>query len=67
MVKNQKQDYKNLLDLTTRLRKLIRSSHTISVSLVVDEAIRRICIEACDTLNCDRSSVFLVDELNGEV
>lgn len=67
MVKNQKTDYKSLLDLTTRLRKLIRSSHTISVSLVLDEAIRRIVFETCESLNCDKASVYLRDELNEEL
>jgi len=37
------------------------------VSLVLGEAIERLVSETCETLICDRASVFLLDELNGEL
>ena len=60
-------DFRNLLDLVQRLQKLNRCSQKISVSLVLDESLERIVSSVCKTLNCDRASVFIVDELNNEL
>mmetsp|Transcript_6911 Transcript_6911/g.6769 ORF Transcript_6911/g.6769 Transcript_6911/m.6769 type:complete len:150 (+) Transcript_6911:186-635(+) len=66
-IKDQKKEYEKLLGLTMRLKKLISGSHQISISLVLDEAIETLVHETCENLICDRASVFLVDELNGEL
>ena len=39
----------------------------MTTSLVLVEAIEKICDETCDILNCDRASVFLLDATKGEL
>lgn len=66
-IKMQKLEYVNITYLAIRLKKLLHTFHKVSVSLVLSDVIEKLVIETCETLNCDRASVFLVDELNNEL
>ena len=60
-------DFHNLLDLVKRLQQLLLQTYNISVSLQLDDALQRIIQAVCDSLLCERASVFIVDELNNEL
>lgn len=62
-----RESLKSMTDLNLRLTKLIPSASNISSSLVLDDVINTIINEACENLQCDRASVFLVDKANGEL
>ena len=61
------EDLNKVLFLVKRLKKVIEASQQISVSLVLSQAIDHLALQVCDTLDCDRASVFILDELNGEL
>lgn len=50
-----------------RLKSLLLSSYSISKNLSLYEALEKIVEATCETLDCDRASVFMVDELTGEL
>ena len=50
-----------------RLKTLLLSSYSISKNLSLSEALEKIVDATCETLDCDRASVFMVDELTGEL
>ena len=60
-------DFHNLYDLVKRLQHLVLQTYKISISLQMDEALKRIITAVCDSLYCERASVFIVDELNNEL
>jgi GAF domain-containing protein len=66
-IKVQKEEFQNITNLALRLRRLVHTLHKVSTSLVLTHAIERLVNETCETLNCDRASVYLVDELNNEL
>ena len=66
-IRSQNQDYKNLVDVTLRLKKLINSTHRIASHTVVSNMLDCLVDEVCDNLRCDRASVFVLDELNSEL
>ena len=66
-LRTRQKEYKGLVDLTLRLKRLILASYNISVSLVLNDAVDRFVHETCENLRCERASVFLVDELNEEL
>lgn len=66
-IRSQNQDYKNLVDVTLRLKKLINSTHKVAAHTVVSDMLDTLVDEVCDNLRCDRASVFVLDELNGEL
>lgn len=60
-------DVERLSYLLLRLQSLIYSGQTIAKNLGLTEAMEKIIDEVCDTLQCDRASVFMLDELNGQL
>ena len=66
-IRTQKEEYENLIHLAIRLRRSVHSIQKASTSLVLTHVIDRLVNETCETLNCDRATVFLVDELNNEL
>lgn len=50
-----------------RLKTLLLNSYSISKNLSLSEALEKIVDATCETLDCDRASVFMVDELTGEL
>ena len=54
MIKSIVNDFKNLLIIILSLKKLLKANSSISVSLVLSDALERIVMETCDILNCDR-------------
>jgi putative methionine-R-sulfoxide reductase with GAF domain len=67
LLRTRQKDYKSLVELTLRLKRLILASYNISVSLMLNDAVDRFVHETCENLRCERASVFLVDELNEEL
>ena len=67
VVKSLVRDFKNLLGIVLSLKKLVKANSSISVSLILNDALERIVSEACNILHCDRASVFIVDEANQEL
>lgn len=67
VIKMQKEEYENITNLAIRLKRLVHTLHKVSTSLVLTQVIERLVDEICETLNCDRASVYLVDELNNEL
>jgi signal transduction protein with GAF and PtsI domain len=60
-------DIQRLSHLLVRLKSLLLSSYSISKNLSLYEALEKIVDATCETLDCDRASVFMVDELTGEL
>jgi len=67
IVKSLSKDFKNLLTIVLSLKRLLKANSSISVSLVLGDALEKIVSETCKILNCDRASVFIVDEANQEL
>ena len=61
IVKSLSKDFKNLLKIVLSLKKLIQANSSISVSLVLSDALERIVFETCNILRCDRVSLENVD------
>jgi hypothetical protein len=55
-------DFKILFLLIMRLKKIIRAAFHMTSSLVLVEALEKIVDETCACVDCDRASVFVVDE-----
>ena len=53
--------------LLIRMKTLLLNSYTISKNLSLSEALEKIVDATCETIDCDRASVFMVDELTGEM
>jgi signal transduction protein with GAF and PtsI domain len=62
-----KNDWGRLAYLMLRLEKLVSACHSISKNLGLSDALYKIVEEVCDSLECDRASVFMLDELNGQL
>lgn len=60
-------DVQRLSHLLIRLKVLLLNSYLISKNLSLSEALEKIVDATCETLECDRASVFMVDELTGEL
>lgn len=56
-----------MFEMIKKLKRLLKAAHQMMTSLVFTEAIEKICDETCDTLGCDRASVFLLDRDKGEL
>ena len=53
--------------MVLRSKILIDAIHEISKNLGLEEAMFKIVEEVCEVLECDRASVFMLDELNGQL
>ena len=60
-------DIRRISHLMLRLKTLLLNSYTISKNISLSEALEKIVDATCETLQCDRASVFMVDELTGEL
>lgn len=58
-------DWKRLSSGILREHTLIQAALNISKNMGLTEAMHSIVDEICTVLNCDRASVFILDELNG--
>ena len=67
LMRTRQREYKSLVELTLRLKRLILATYNVSVSLMLSDAVDRFAIETCENLHCERASVFLVDEQNEEL
>lgn len=60
-------EHKSLYSLILRLKRIILAGNTMTESLVLIEAMKKIVEETCEFLKCDRATVFLLDEQKGEL
>lgn len=60
-------DVQRLSHLLLRLKTLLFNSYAISKNLSMNEALEKIVDATCETLDCDRASVFMLDEVTGEL
>ena len=60
-------DIHRISHLMLRLKTLLLNSYAISKNISLSEALEKIVDATCETLECDRASVFMVDELTGEL
>ena len=60
-------DFSNMHELLNKTKLLIRACCKISSTLMIDDAFAQICSETCKTLECDRASVFLLDDSKKEL
>ncbi|KAL4507068.1 hypothetical protein ABPG72_001861 [Tetrahymena utriculariae] len=61
------QDSKVFFLLLIRLKKIIRASFEMTKSLVLNDALETIIDETCICLECDRCTVYVVDEKKNEL
>ncbi|EAS06873.1 GAF domain protein (macronuclear) [Tetrahymena thermophila SB210] len=61
------QDSKVYFLLLIRLKKIIRASFEMTKSLVLNDALETIVDETCICLECDRCTVYVVDEKKNEL
>ena len=57
----------NLIKLTFKMRKIVKAANSMTSSLVLTDAIEKIVEETCESLSCDRATVFILDPVNGEL
>ena len=61
-------DHRSLFYLIHQLLKIIKAANSMSESsMVLTEAMEKIVNETCECLNCDRASVFLLDNEKEEL
>ena len=58
---------KEMFEMIKKMKRILRAAHQMTTSLVLVEAIEKICDETCDILTCDRATVFLLDASKGEI
>eukprot|EP00347_Sterkiella_histriomuscorum_P012659 403367722 len=65
--KSMMNDIQRISHLMLRLKTLLLNSYAISKNISLSEALEKIVDATCQTLQCDRASVFMVDEMTGEL
>ena len=60
-------DWSTMSRVMQRMKRLIYAGQEISKNLYLQEAMYKIVDMVCDVLDCDRASVFMLDELNGQL
>ena len=60
-------EHKNLYGLLLRVKKIIKAANLMTASLILSEAMEKIVDQTIDCLDCDRASVFLLDEVKEEL
>lgn len=60
-------EHKCLYSLILRLKRIIIAGNTMTESLILTEAMKKIVEETCEFLRCDRATVFLLDEQKQEL
>ena len=60
-------EHKCLYSLILRLKRIIVAGNTMTESLVLTEAMKKIVEETCEFLKCDRATVFLLDDQKQEL
>lgn len=58
---------KEMFEMVKKMKRILKAAQQMTTSLVLSEAIEKICEETIDTLNCDRASLFLLDSAKGEL
>ena len=61
------QETKEMFEMIKKMKRILKAAHQMTTSLVLVEAIEKICDETCDILTCDRATVFMLDEHKGEL
>lgn len=60
-------EHKSLYNLIYRLKKIIKAANIMTSSLILTESIEKIVDETIEFLECDRATVFILDEKKEEL
>ena len=60
-------DAKLFFFLVLRLKKIIRAAFVMASTLLISETLEKIVDETCSLIECDRATVFIVDEHKNEI
>jgi transcriptional regulator with GAF, ATPase, and Fis domain len=60
-------DYKNAITLLAKISKLLDVQHIFCEKVLMTEIFERICDIVCQTLECDRCTLYLVDNVRKEL
>jgi hypothetical protein len=66
-LRDNRKNLAKLTELNIRMKKLLLSSLKVSSTLSLDDAMDTLVRETTHNVNCDRTSVFLVDNINKEL
>lgn len=55
-------EYNSMYISIVKLKKIILAANSIAQTLILDEALEKIVNATCDCLNCERATVFILDE-----
>ena len=53
--------------LLIRLKKIIKAAFHMTSSLILTETLEKIVDETCSCMDCDRATVYVVDEIRNEL
>jgi hypothetical protein len=68
ILQNLIEDHRSLYILIYQLLKIIKAANSMTESsMILTDAIEKIVNQTCECLNCDRASVFLLDEEKEEL
>lgn len=60
-------DYKSTLTLLAKINRLVELQHIFCERVMMNDIFERICEIVCQTLECDRSTLYLVDNAKKEL
>lgn len=55
-------EYNSMYISIVKLKKIILAANSIAQTLILDEALEKIVNATCESLNCERATVFILDE-----
>jgi putative methionine-R-sulfoxide reductase with GAF domain len=60
-------DYKTTLKLLSKINRLLEFQHMFCQKILINDIFEKICEIICQTLECDRSTLYLVDNIRREL
>lgn len=60
-------DHTNLKEMVFKVKRIIKAATVMMTSLLLEEAMERIVHETCETLDCERATVFIYDSTKEEL
>jgi hypothetical protein len=66
-IENLLKENRSLFGLVMKLKRIIKAANMMSDSLILHEAMEEIVEQICSCLNCDRATLWIVDEEKEEL
>ena len=60
-------DVRLLMEIILKLKKVVRVFHSLELSETITHKIEKLVEFICDIIDCDRATIFLIDESTGEL